>query len=448
MDVALKVLRRLSLALLACLALATLWIAWSTNRYLQNDIDLSAERVARVILHRERVGAGDPYPLPIASILQSIAPGVCVKISVPSTPDHPNICGSWGNNDPAGPQWFGMIMKNWINIEKTSSRVIMISVHRHGLVITSADRVIIIRRAWERFTTVACTAFAVTIFTTVISAFVIGHTLLPANALIRGMKNLSQGDLKARVADSTQPEFQPLIKAFNQLADNLELAHRERISLSRKLFHVQEEERLEIARELHDEFGQCLTSAGALAACIENGAPKERRDIAADARFIGETVARMKATLRGALHKLRPPEIEELGLAESLEALVASWDQQGSATRYRFTIANSLPPVDRTCALVIYRIVQEGLTNAVRHGSPGTVWIELSRGGGDGDALVVSIRDDGSGSRQPSSLTSGLGLLGMRERVLAVGGNLLAAPTSDGFVVEASFPIGAIAGAI
>ena len=139
----------------------------------------------------------------------------------------------------------------------------------------------------------------------------------------------------------------------------------------------------------------------------------------------------MTATLRGALARLRSQEVEELGLEASLAQLVAGWNAQKRTGR-RPSISTSSatsPRCPRRPALSIYRIAQECLTNAARHGKPQRrPAAGRARRCGGRDAVAVSVEDDGGGTLSRLSWAPGYGILGIRERVTALGGSLSIEP--------------------
>ena len=109
-----------------------------------------------------------------------------------------------------------------------------------------------------------------------LATLIIGHALIPARTIIDGLRKLRLGDLSWRLPRFRAAEFNLIARAFNELSENLARTNAARAELTTRLFHVQEEERRALARDLHDEFGQCLSATAALAASIEAGAPPDR----------------------------------------------------------------------------------------------------------------------------------------------------------------------------
>ena len=185
---------------------------------------------------------------------------------------------------------------------------------------------------------------------------------------------------------------------------------------------MQDEERRHLARELHDEFGQSLTAIAAQAAAASHTAEREWPPLLDDCRGISRTTAGLMATLRGALVRLRPPDIEELGLALSLESLVASWNGfEKGRTRFDIAIIGKVDDLAPSICASLYRIAQEAITNAAKHAHARYVQLHLETGQAD---IVLSVEDDGEATGGDLAPKAGMGLLGMQERVASLGGTL------------------------
>jgi PAS domain S-box-containing protein len=184
--------------------------------------------------------------------------------------------------------------------------------------------------------------------------------------------------------------------------------------LARRLVEVQEKERSTIAKELHDEVGQLLTYAGLLI-------DKEMR------RPQAETMAEAKSVIQDAVSRLRnlsatlsPPLLNNAGILEALESLFQDYTRR-TQINVTFNHEVSLDGLSANLALVVYRIVQEALTNVARHASASRVNVRISP---RGRRLRIQVSDDGVGF-DPREIKRSTGLTGMRERALALGGEIL-----------------------
>lgn len=213
--------------------------------------------------------------------------------------------------------------------------------------------------------------------------------------------------------DPLSTEGQALADAFNAMLDRLENSRRE---ASRTALAAQEAERLRVARELHDEIGQSLTAVTIQAERAADGAPA----LAAEAlRCVADAVRDSLDEVRRIARELRPEALDDLGLVNALIALCTRIGAQGSL-RVRRDLQGKLPPLSPDVELVVYRIAQEGLTNALRHSDARSATVALEA---DAEALTLRVADDGKG--MPAQLPGGTaGIAGMRERALLVGGRL------------------------
>jgi signal transduction histidine kinase len=188
-----------------------------------------------------------------------------------------------------------------------------------------------------------------------------------------------------------------------------------------KLDQAREHERRHLAHELHDELGQELSALHyAARLAIQRHGQGDRR-IEPNLLQIDQLISRTSLSLRNLLLFLRPPLLEELGLGEALERLV---EQNRAVAPFNIELRyEPLPPIDPQTSTVIFRVVQEALTNALRHAQARHVWVHLAprdRG------IDLSVEDDGVGlpSERPARGLSGLGLVGMQQRVEGLGGRV------------------------
>jgi protein-histidine pros-kinase len=271
------------------------------------------------------------------------------------------------------------------------------------------------------------------------------NALAPSQAILETLGRMEQGELQVRMPAFALIELNRIGEGFNHLADRLENTIHSQQRLAHRLLSAREEERQHLARELHDEFGQYLASLNAEAAfareLADDGVPALRP--CADA--IGRTASHMMEALQQILHRLRPIGLEEFGLLASLQQLVDGWNQRcRDSTVFSLAADASLGELPDNINVSLYRIVQESMTNAVRHGQAGRVIVTLQRSGG---SLMLEVSDDGQGQpppehRREAKKSGGFGLLGMEERVLALGGSLaIRAASGGGTLVSVRLPL-------
>jgi two-component system, NarL family, sensor histidine kinase UhpB len=238
---------------------------------------------------------------------------------------------------------------------------------------------------------------------------------------------------------------------LNHLAMTLGESIEERRRLAERAVSLQDLERKEIARELHDEFGPHLfvlrAHVGAMMRLAETHEP-EMAPLRKHGGAILEQVNGLQQLTRRILEKLRPVGLAELGLREALGALLRLWNESHPDVTIETTIAPSLGETGETADLTIYRVVQEALTNVFRHAGATEVNVSIApaerpMGSRDvRDYALVRVCDNGRGLKPDHKF--GLGLTGMRERLLALGGTLTVASGESGVTIEATVPTGAV----
>lgn len=206
------------------------------------------------------------------------------------------------------------------------------------------------------------------------------------------------------------------------------LAHNR--ELAQQLIAVQDTERRALARELHDELGQSCTAIRAEAALIERTMDADAAAARAAARRIEATAESLYQCVRRMLRRLRPAELDALGLLGAIQALCESWEtSSGVACVFHHTgRAEDWGALGDATDVTVYRVAQEALSNVMRHAGASQVRIGLTREGAEGGAestprLCLSVQDDGRGMH-PGAVQTGLGLLGATERAALLGGEL------------------------
>jgi two-component system sensor histidine kinase UhpB len=246
--------------------------------------------------------------------------------------------------------------------------------------------------------------------------------LSPLEAAIRSFQRIGAGDYDARLALGGPPELARLAEGFNHMAERLAGLEAKNRRLHERLQHLQEEERADLARDLHDEIGPFLFAVSVDAAAIPQLAAEGRRiEIAERVATIRDAVVHMQRQVKATLGRLRPIGPLGLGLADAVETLAQFWRRRAPGIEVRIDLGVGDESRDERIDGTIYRIVQEGMSNAVRHGSPQRIQVTIADE--DEDNIRVAIVDDGAGI-DGSAGAAGFGLIGMTERIAALGGTL------------------------
>lgn len=256
--------------------------------------------------------------------------------------------------------------------------------------------------------------------------WVASRAMKPVERILQALEELRGGDLTARLPSFGLPELSRISVGFNHMAETLEQSVSDNQRLTRQLLNTQETERTSIARELHDEIGQCLSAIHADAAAIRNRGGEPVRE---SAEAIVTVTAHIKQIVRSLLQRLRPPIIEGLGLTPALRELVASFQQRSADVACTLRADDALSGLEGEIAISVYRVVQECLTNIAVHANAHRVSIDVAslddtRAGEGSHRVRVTVEDDGVGFFL-RSVNRGFGLTGIQERVKALGGTCL-----------------------
>lgn len=205
-----------------------------------------------------------------------------------------------------------------------------------------------------------------------------------------------------------------------------------------------EEERRTIARELHDELGQCATAVRTIGTVIAQKTAGTQPELHQGAQTIVTVAGRIYDSLHGIIRKLRPSALDQLGIADALEEALAQWRALHPDIAFSLDVRGAVEGGGETVNITVYRIVQECLNNIVKHARATRADIRVERGIRDGlDCLVVTVSDDGRGLTEPDAVrATRFGVLGMRERAEALGGQFeLESRPGAGVTVTATIPL-------
>jgi two-component system sensor histidine kinase UhpB len=269
----------------------------------------------------------------------------------------------------------------------------------------------------------------------------VGRAFRSVGLILKGLEGIEKGEYDKRLPDFPLPEFARISQAFNHMALTLETARDENRALTRQSLAIQEEERRYLAQELHDELGQSLTAIKVMAASLRKSGDSPREAV----EHIIAICDRLFGVVRGMMRRLRPIILDELGLAASLEDLVDHWRARNPSIHLTFHCEEGVDECAGQAQIHLFRIVQESLTNIVRHAAANRAWIDLSlveQGEPPKRWIVLNIGDDGRGF-DANGPRQGLGITGIRERVASLGGRLALETASGlGVAVEVRVPCG------
>jgi two-component system sensor histidine kinase UhpB len=225
----------------------------------------------------------------------------------------------------------------------------------------------------------------------------------------------------------------------HKLARQAELQLEQNRQLTRVIQTRLEEERRSIARELHDELGQCVTAIKTIGAAIANRTKDVEPESHNNALTIVSVASHIYDVVHGIIRQLRPTALDHLGLSETLRDTVSAWRKRHPDIACELRFEGAIEGMGETINITIYRIVQECLTNVARHAMAERVEINVAR---SSDSVRVTVRDNGKGFAEHEGKPTRFGLIGMRERVQALAGEFhMDSGPGRGTTVTASLPV-------
>ena len=258
----------------------------------------------------------------------------------------------------------------------------------------------------------------------------LGRGLAPIESILKGLDGIEKGEYQLRLPKFKFPELSRISEKFNNMAEVLQKSRDENRVLTQKSLVIQEDERRRLAQELHDEFGQSITAIKAVAASIGQAKNQDRELLESRAGTIAAFSDRMYEVARRMMRQLRPAILDEFGLISALQDMIDDWNTRHEEVFCHFEFKGKLNELGEEINITIYRVVQESLTNIVKHAKASDVTVSLNRVGGDEDhkesqrtEILLLIKDNGIGF--DDSTAWGLGLLGMRERIEALNGSFV-----------------------
>ncbi len=261
-----------------------------------------------------------------------------------------------------------------------------------------------------------------------LNSILLRRRLEPMERLVETMSSvdLASPGRRADITRGAADEVRRLSSDFNRMMERLEHERRES---GRAVIRAQEVERSRIAQDLHDEVNQALTAILLrLQATVHSAPPGLQEELRESQQLVTQAMEELLTLAR----QLRPTALDDHGLIPALASQVADFGDR-TGIRSTFRRHGSVPPLSDEEQLVIYRVTQESLSNVAQHAGARHVDVELSFVG----RTVLRVRDDGRGFKTVPNGRSRLGVSGMRERALLVGGNLaIFSEPGDGTTIE------------
>ena len=436
-----------------CFAAVAAYFLFDADRSMRAGIEKIADITAKTLeLQQNKIqwvnNARSEFP-DLETVAASVmTPGLCIAYRGPGGETLQRFCGGTRSENGDPPKAFAGLYRNLFDPGREAVRPVFLRGAKVGEAVVWIDQKALTAEVWHGAgRLIAALAITLPLLCGLVYA-ALARALRPTRLIRDGLERVAANDLSTRLPPFDLAELSAIRDVFNQLAERLATTLAERNELTRRLIGLQDEERRRLARELHDEFGQSLAAIRALAASISQSAAQDCPGLLGECDSIARTATDMMETLRGALFRLRPPDVEELGLTASLQGLVAGWNgRSGGRTRFEIALSGDLQCLPAPICDGLYRIAQEAITNTAKHAGATRVVLHLAEreartASGDGVSSEIELSIKDNGRTNDHDVGSGMGLLGMRERVASLGGRLsLEAGRERGTTLHVVIPV-------
>lgn len=342
----------------------------------------------------------------------------------------------------AAPRWFARL------IEPTPSAVsapVTIRGEPAGAVVIHGDAADEIAEVWEDLVSLAALFVVLNGLALVVFAALLGRVLAPLGKLADGMTDLRLGRLDRRLETPKSRELASIVERFNALGKTLAAERATNGRMSWRMVTLQDDERRQIAKELHDELGPCLFGLRSNLASLEREIAAHPVAVAPAAverlEAMNDLSERLSGMNRRLLGRLRPMALGAAPLSEVLAGLIADFTRHHPERRFELVTRRLRRGYGEAVDLTVYRAVQEGVTNAIRHAACVRVAVTVEEGVDerDAEAVLVRVLDDGGGVTEPAP--AGFGLIGLGERLRALGGSFHLHNVPEGAALDVVAPL-------
>jgi two-component system sensor histidine kinase UhpB len=314
------------------------------------------------------------------------------------------------------PDWFVVLIAS---PKFKAAFPVMIEGKQVGDIIFAPDMSADIYEKWIGFLAIVCSGIGLMLLTGTIAHFTARSVLRPLQNLGDGLTRMRTGDYEQQIPSAGPLEIRKSAQEANELARTLNRLSQDNRSLLRRIVSLQDDERQDMARELHDELGPLLFGIRANTVALLESIPCGQAELNSAAEGILRSVETLQQANRRILDRLRPLYIQELGLERSIRTLLQNTKAQAANLKVTSQIDTALNDADGLLSQTVYRVIQEAVTNVLRHAGANAMHVVADINDRE---VIVEVSDDGVGF--PADPTFGRGLTGMLERVRALSGTL------------------------
>ncbi len=347
-----------------------------------------------------------------------------------------NFTGDTEPSDPEAmpPAWFirlvqGQYPKVEHQIKTRDGKMLTLLIHAQPL-----DE---ITEVWQETLVFLSLILLLNIVTFVAVNLVFNKSLKSITEIVNVLEEIESGRYQHKLPAFAIEEFDNIAKAVNHMMVELEKTRQENRALTQHSLTIQEDERQRLSQELHDEFGQSLTAIKVMAVTVGRQTANAEKITAS----IMGICDHLMAVVRTMMQQLHPLVLTELGLKATLDEMVNQWSERNPNLNLAINCSDEVDDIDKNIIIQTFRVIQEGLTNVARHAQAHLVTVDLEIQDSPQVSLQLKIQDDGQGC-DLSNLNRGFGLLGIKERIKSLNGeiNLLSKP-GEGMTITALIPL-------
>ncbi|MBL1322059.1 MAG: sensor histidine kinase [Methylophaga sp.] len=446
MNLKVQLLYRILLIAILCLTASAFYVLHQSNQQAISEANLSANSIEKQMNSQllemfSRYDSSNSFPNTDQWAGINGLSGSCIQFLSLSQGRQRSLCNQTITTEQSWPSWFGSLYQQFFDPDFEVKKNIYFNALAYGSIVVTLNNHVQTARAWNNLRAVIGVLFASIFAVCLLVYFTINRMLQPAQLIVTGLEKMRGGQLGIRLPSFAIKEWRQTSDAINQLASSQQQIIADNKQLALKLMNIQQEEQRYIARELHDEFGQCLAGINAITTSLQQSAKQQHPELLEEIKTISPITRHMMDVLRNLLTRLRPVDVDDLGLDASLHKLVSSWNNRSNGkTNYTLSLKGKTNAFPEPLPVNIYRIVQECLTNTAKHANASNASIIINHK--INDDILLEIADDGIAKAEDFDNVTGVGLLGIRERVAALGGKLtLNNKNTDGLTVSITIPI-------
>lgn len=347
------------------------------------------------------------------------------------------------NHNETPPQWFIKLVDG--KHPKAEHQITTFGGKQLTLII-QANPLDEITEVWQESVGFFSLLFLLTAFTFLAVNLAFNKALKSIAVIVNALKVIETGQYQQKLPDFSIQEYDSIAKAINHMTGELNASQQENRALTQHTLEIQEDERQRLSQELHDELGQSLTAIKVMAVTAgrsQAGATGAGSDIKQTTDSIVSICDHLMTVVRSMMHQLHPLVLTELGLKATMEDLLHHWSTRSPGLKLTIACPDEVDHLEQRITIQIFRVVQECLTNIVRHAQAkqATISLEIAHQDKTGKTLQLQVSDNGQGCAV-DKIKTGFGLLGMRERINSLGGEFtIQTQPQQGMSIIATIPL-------